>query len=34
MALTELKRPQSMFREMGMEYYLARTEKALERLKE
>jgi len=32
MALTELKRPQSMFQEMEMDYHLAKAEKALERL--
>jgi tetratricopeptide (TPR) repeat protein len=32
-ALETLKKAKGMFREMGMDYYLARTEKALEKLK-
>jgi len=33
-ALTTLRKAEGMFREMGMDYWLAKTEKALERLKE
>ena len=32
-ALSEMRRAEASFSEMGMDYYLARTEKALEKLK-